>query len=338
MLDSRAMALRDASRYQYGDNDDRPHFLNEDHYRQAFILHTKFVNSIRNSTEEPAPQTDIDLSALREPRLAVPEENRLLPVDGYFSFYSDLLGFTKEVSNGGMDSLPDYFGGAFGSAALNPSVSAYLFSDSSFAFARAEDTICFVRFYARTFSRWLSNGLIPRCSIGYGSFVSRNPFPDNRPPNFFGTQITGTAVSDAAGVVEGDDPPRGSRILMSESAWRHLPGRFDPFVASNGGLKEFFPERHRTEYLFDCVYYLLCLRDHEPSTDPFNHYVWSFASRAKAAGTAVARVATDLAAPHCDEGRLRIALDRILEIVRSYQSVTPRAPATSAGEVFREDT
>ena len=314
------MELEDANYYRYGDNDSRPFFLNADHYLKAHQVCRDFDDSINQRSEQPLPQIGVDCSLRQGPTLKISEENRLLPVDGYFSLYSDLLGFTKEVSNGGMDSLPDYFGGAFVASANNPKVSVYLLSDSCIAFAPVDEANGFVRFISNLVSSWLSDGLIPQCSIGYGSFVERTPFSGKRPPNFFGTQITGTALVDAVEVLK-DRKPLGSRILFSQCAWRHWPAPHAALVASNGQFKEFIPERHLGHCLFDCVYYLLCLREHEPGTRPFDHYVWSCASRARAAKIDVLQVAADLAAPHCADGRHEIAIQQIEEVLRTYAAV-----------------
>ena len=314
------MERREANHYRYGDKDRRPFFLNADHYLLADQVCRDFADTINPRSEQPLPQAGVDPSLGQGSRFAIPEENRLLPVDAHLSFYSDLLGFTTEVSNGGMDSLPDYFGGAFVAAAKNPKVRAYMLSDSCFAFAPVEDANDFLGFVSSVFSAWLSDGLIPQCSIGYGSFVERNPFPDKRPKNFFGTQMSGTAVADAVGLLK-DRKPYGSRILLSPGAWRHWPALHAELVVSDGQFKALFPERPLGHCLFDCVYYLLCLRDHKLGTRPFDHYVWSCASRARAARIDVLQVATNLAGPHCAGARHKEATHQIDTVLRKYESV-----------------
>lgn len=317
------MKRADATYYRYGENDSRPFLLNGENYLLAHQVCRNFKRSITPQSDQPLPQVESDRSKRHLPTLRVAEENRLLPVDGYFSFYSDLLGFTKEVSNGGMDGLRDYFGGALAAAAKNPKVSVYLVSDSCFAFAPVEEANEFVCFISDALPSWLSDGLMPRSSIGYGSFVARDPFPCTRPPNFFGTQITGTALPDAVEVLE-VHKPSGSRILLSQCAWRHWPAQHAPLVMSDGQFKEFIPERHLGHCLFEFVYYLLCLREHEPGTRQFKHYVWSCASRARAAGSGVLEIGATLVAPHFAEGRHEIAVHQVEEALAAYEPLALR--------------
>ena len=118
---------------------------------------------------------------------------------------------------GGMDSLPDYYGAAFVAAAKAPRAKVYLLSDSCLAFARVSEAHDFIESVSGTVVNWLADGLIPQCVIGYGSFVERKPFTDRQPPNFFGTQVTGTALPDAANFLNENKPP-GSRILLTPAA------------------------------------------------------------------------------------------------------------------------
>ena len=332
MLNTKDMAPRDASFYRYGDNDSRPFFLNADHYLLATKVLQDFADSSNRASEDPSQREGNDGSIAQGPNLKISEANRRLPVDGHFSFYSDLLGFTREVSNGGMDSLPDYYGGAFVAAARNAKVKVYLLSDSCFAFASVDDTTDFAGFISYVFSAWLSDGLTPQCSVGYGSFVERIPFSGKRPPNFFGTQITGTAIADAVEVLEAPKPA-GSRILLSESAWHHWPTLQGASLVSDGQFKEVIPQRHLGHLLFDCVYYLLCLREHRPRTRPFDHYVSSCASRARAAGIDLLPIAVSLVASHCPDARLREAVDQIDRTLQQYEPVTEQSPVPSTGRI-----
>ncbi len=307
--------------YRYRDDDDRPFFLNAGHYIQAHQICRDAVSSADLRSGQPPTRVGDGrlLSGVGNPRIA--EKNRLLPVDGHFSFYSDLLGFTMEVSKGGMDSLPDYYGGAVVAASGSPNVKVYLLSDTCVATASAENAGEFVEFISLVVSRWLSDGLIPQCLIGHGSFVERKPFPRLQLQNFLGTQISGTAISDAVGLLK-RHKPLGSRILVSEAAYRHWPANTRELVGRDGQIREFWPERPLGEYVFDCLYYLLCLREHEPGTRPFDHYVWSFASRARAGGDAVRRLANTLAAPYCADGHHEAALHQIDHVVRLYETAT----------------
>jgi len=307
--------------YRYRDDDDRPFFLNEDHYLQAHQICKDFVSSADLQSGQSPTKVDAGrfLNGVQKPKIA--EQNRLLPVEGHFSFYSDLLGFTMEVSKGGMDSLPDYYGGAIVAASRSPNVRVYLLSDTCVATSSAENADEFVDFVSLVVSRWLSDGLTPQCLIGHGSFVERKPFPRLRLQNFFGTQISGTAIPDAAGLLK-RHKPLGSRILVSEAAYQHWPAKTRALVGRDGQVREFWPERPVGEYVFDCLYYLLCLREHEPGTRPFDHYVWSFASRVRAGGDAVGRLADALAAPYCADGHHQAALHQIDHVLRLYEAAT----------------
>ena len=337
MLKTIDMEPRDDSFYRYGDNDRRPFFLNAEHYLLATKVLQDFQDSVNRASKQSVPhEEESDDSVAQGPRPTVSEANRQLPVDGYFSFYSDLLGFTTEVSKGGMDSLPDYFGGAFVAAVRNSKVKVYLLSDSCFAFASVDDATDFAGFISYLFSAWLSDGLIPQCSVGYGSFVERIPFSGKRPSNFFGTQITGTAVADAVEVLKAPKPS-GSRILLSESAWHHWPKLLGASLVSDGQFQEFVPQRNLGHLLFDCVYYLLCLREHEPGTRPFDHYASSCASRAKAAEIDLLPIAIRLVASHCPAASLRESVDQIGNSLRKYEPVAEQLPVPSTGRIPKRD-
>ena len=278
---------------RYGEDDRRPFFLNWPHYLEAHRIVQDFAAQNSDGYERGNDRnTTTGRGSTEPPR--VPEENRLLPIDGHFSFFSDLLGFSKEVSLGGMDSLPDYYGAAFVAAGKHRNVHVYLLSDSCIAFAPVASSDEFVTFVDRVVSSWLADGLMPQCVIGHGSFVERRPFADKQPPNFFGTQITGTALPDAAAFLK-DQRPAGSRILMTEAARSNWPSKHSARLIAEGyGRHEFLPQRTPAQLLFDCVYYLLCLRDHDPETSAFGHYVWSFASRSSAGPRGLPKLAIEL--------------------------------------------
>ena len=111
----------DLDSYRYGDSDTRPFGLNWRHYLEAYkaILRFKELHSA-DTPRDNSPRESVESVPSALPQIS--EENRLLPIDGYFSFYSDLLGFSKEVSMGGMDRLPDYYGAAFDAAGKAPRV------------------------------------------------------------------------------------------------------------------------------------------------------------------------------------------------------------------------
>ena len=313
------MGSADTDLYRYLENDSRPSFLNWDHYLQA---HRAIAEFVKQHTAGRPPQNNQEGPIKRVPRkqLKISEENRLLPIEGYLSFFSDLLGFSREVSRRGMDSLPDFYGGALVAAAANPMVKVYLISDSCFGFAPVNRGPEFIRFVSTIVSRWLGNGLIPQCAIGFGSFVERAPFSDQRPDNFFGIQVAGTALADAANFLK-FEKPLGSRILMTPTAWDHWPLKDLASIGLDGnGKREFFLERTSQGCLFDCLYYLLCLREHEIDSRAFKHYVWSFASRAIKSEVGIPKLAVDLASPLCKDVDLETIIYKIDDVLRLYES------------------
>ena len=312
----------DLDSHRYGESDTRPFFLNWRHYLEAHKAMQRFSEQhSADTSHDDSPRESVESVPTTLPQ--IPEENRLLPIDGYFSFYSDLLGFSREVSMGGMDSLPDYYGAAFVAADKAPRVKVYLLSDSCVAFAPVGEAHEFVEFVSGTVVNWLADGLIPQCVIGYGSFVERRPFADRQPPNFFGTQITGTALPNAANFLK-DNKPSGSRTLLTPAALSHWPVEHEGRIVQDGrGGHEFIPERPGQHCLFDCLYYLLCLREHEVDSSAFNHYVWSFASRAVGGGVGIPRLAVELATPyyrHCEEIDFAAVISRIKGVLDLYES------------------
>ena len=115
-----------------------------------------------------------------------PAENTWKPKDDYLCCYCDLLGFSEEMRTEGMDSLPDFYGAAFVVAGRHPSTKVYLLSDSFIAFSPADDAAEFIETIQSAIANWRADGLIPQCSIGYGTFVERRPFLERTADNFFG--------------------------------------------------------------------------------------------------------------------------------------------------------
>ena len=311
----------DPDPHRYGEDDNRPFSLNWDHYREANKAITHFFREY--STDPPHDDNQEDaVEFVPIELLQITEQNRLLPIEGYFSFFSDLLGFSNEVSLGGMDSLPDYYGAAFAAAGKAEKVKVFLLSDSCIAFAPVGEADNFIEFVSSTVANWLADGLLPQCVIGYGSFVERRPFADKQPPNFFGTQITGTALPDAVKFLEANKPP-GSRILLTAAARSHWPVEHQGRIVPDGkGEHEFIPQRAHHDYLFDCVYYLLCLREHELDTSAFNHYVWSFASRAVGGEVGIPKLAAEVAAPYYNDYKeidFEKVISRIEGVMHLYQ-------------------
>ena len=322
MVDDKVSRDDDLDPCRYGEGDTRPLFLNWHHYLEAHEAILRF--SRQHSADQPRYDSqDESVELIPSELVQISEENRLLPTDGYFSFFSDLLGFSREVSMGGMDSLPDYYGAAFVAASNAPRVQVYLLSDSCIAFAPMDEANDFVEFVSGTVVNWLADGLIPQCVIGYGSFTERRPFADKQPPNFFGTQITGTALPDAANFIKANKP-LGSRIILTPAAQSHWPVEHRGCIVQDGrGGHELIPERSRQHCLFDCIYYLLCLREHDLDSSVFNHYVWSFASRVVGGGVGILELAVELAAPFysdCKDIYFETVISRIKGVLAIYES------------------
>jgi len=301
------------------DNDDSLQYgLNWEHYRDASrvyhaFLEEHFADAIR-SHRERNPDCYIPVE-----RLHIAEENKLLPVDGYFSLFCDILGFSMEVTNARLDCLPDFYGSAYVAAADNRNVKVYVLSDSCLAFASDDKADCFIRFVSQVVGNMLADGILPQCFIGHGSFVERVPDFGRTPSNFFGRQVVGTALVDAANIAK--SKPLGARILLSSSAYANWPAHHRNHIVPDGaGNLEFLPERPPQFDLFDCLYYLLCLRNHRPGTRTFHHYIWSFASRALRAGGSIAQLAADLAYPHYASGGIGVVITSINEVLSIYNS------------------
>ena len=250
-------------------------------------------------------------------------ENTLKPLGDHLCFYSDLLGSSSEMESGGIDSLPDFYGAAYYAASEHPSVRTYLLSDSYIAFAAADQADELVAMIQFVISQWRSDGLMPRSSIGFGTFVERKPNFGRVSPNFFGVQIAGTALVDAANMHK--SRPLGSRTLVSPAARQKLESISSARLAEDAkGTIEVFLEPypvHVLDGLFDCLYYLLCLRDFRPGTHNFDHYVWSIASRAYAGGEILFQVAMSLCPLDYEKTTLNTICDAVLDIFRAYRPV-----------------
>ena len=291
---------------------------NWQHYTEALQLYHEFMNhhfseALRTHRERNREQY------VRPEQVQPMEENQNLPVDGYLSLYCDLLGFSSEIVRSGTDSLPDYYGAAFVSAKANPNVQVYLLSDSCIAFAPKNQAGNLLNFMSTAVGNWVAEGMLPQCFIGYGSFAERRPLSELAPDNFFGVQITGTALVDAVNIQK-KTKPLGSRMLISESATNHLPEDFR--LATDGqGNVEMLWDRPKQFHLHDCIYYLLCLRGQKPGTRAFGHYIWSAASRAFGGGDWVLSAARNLARPHFDERRFEEISGLMDHVLESYQSI-----------------
>ena len=289
---------------------------NGHHYMEAFAIADDFCKSIGASIMKggdgavSVPLANIDPAP----------ENTLKPLGDHLCFYSDLLGFSSEMESGGIDSLPDFYGAAYYAASEHPLVRTYLLSDSYIAFAVADQADELVALIQFVISQWRSDGLMPRSSIGFGTFVERKPNFGGVPPNFFGVQIAGTALVDAANMHK--SRPLGSRTLVSPAARQKLESISSARLAEDvKGTIEVFLEPYPVHGLFDCLYYLLCLRDFRPGTHNFDHYVWSIASRAYAGGDILFQVAMNLCPPDYEEAMLNTICDAVWDVLRAYRPV-----------------
>ena len=298
--------------------DDTPALLggNWRHYTEAFAISNDFCESISASAFGGGEGTiSVSLADIR-----TAPENTLKPLEEHLCFYCDLLGFSSEIESSGIDSLPDFYGAAYLAAREHPSVQTYLLWDSFTAVAapdQADELISLIQF---VISNWRSDGLLPRCSIGFGTFVERKPNFGTPPSNFFGIQIAGTALVDAANMHKGGPP--GSRILVSPAAHQKLePITSARMAKDDKGAIEVFLERNPLSGLFDCLYYLLCLRDLQPGTHIFDHYVWSIASRAYSDGDIVLKEALNLLPSDYDEAMLNTVYSAIQKVLQAYRPV-----------------
>ena len=302
--------------YKATDTNDTRRGLNWQHYIDAFKLYYKFMNDHFSeelqSHREKNPQLYVPTDKIR-----VSAENKLTPRDGYLAFYCDLLGFSAEIIGSGTDSLPDYYGAALVSAMDNPDVQVYLLSDSCLAFATIENVESFLKFVSFIFPQWLADGMLPQGFVGYGSFVERKPDFGPLPENFFGTQVTGTALVDAVNIQK-NNKPLGSRILISESSIKKLPSGIRTAVDADGNI-ELILEHPRQFCLLECIYYLLCLRTQKSGTRPFEHCIWSAVSRTLYGDTLILEIASDLVKPYFGERELNNIVGSINYILEKYK-------------------
>ena len=293
---------------------------NWDHYLEAFETYISFCDVFFSDDPRYAGE-DKSHSGAEPQEIKVSEENKLDAIDGFLSLYCDLLGFSDEIVGRGFDALPDYYGAALAAAKQSPSVQVYLLSDSCIAFAPLEEIDSFIKFISTMYGRWIADSLLPQCYIGYGSFAERRPFQEITPPNFFGTQITGTALVDAVNVQKQRNKPLGARILVSKIALEKLPEDLKVAIDQNGNA-EVFPLESKLSCLQDSIYYMLCLRTQECGTRPFSHYVWSAASRIRIGGNWVFKVAESLVRPKWDDDRsFDEALASIKEVLEGYRAL-----------------
>lgn len=260
-------------------------------------------------------------------------------LDKYFVLYCDLLGFSEDMTEEGSAYIFDYYGAAWLAADAYPSIKVYLISDTLLAFAKAEDASDFVGFISWVMTGWSADGLLPQYFIGYGTFVEgRSNF--GRPMhNFFGLEIQGTALVDAAKLQK--RRPLGSRIFISNSAERHLPkdqgdniskavqiqknqqGEYETLKGHSLSFNILQNKDENLEFLFhddgrrssfDFYYYLICLCRRDRGR-VFEHFVWSAASRAyRISKSEVDKMAKEAVSkyPDADIDGILSAINRVL--------------------------
>ena len=299
---------------------DRPALLGSNwvHYFDAFRIMANSTSPCQDNTSPFASKGNVPLSVpLHEIRTA--KENMLEPTNGFFCFYSDLLGFSAEMKVGGPDSLPDFYGAAFVGARSFPQVKVYLLSDSCIAFASKHEVSSLIDFVSFVVSNWRADGMLPQCSIGYGTFVERKPDLGPRPQNFFGFQVSGTALVDAV-EIQKKSKLLGSRILVTHPVAEHFThGNTVRLLKDGEGYLELLPGQGYGACLFDCLYYLLCLRTLETGSRLFDHYIFSIASRIIDGGRPLLDMAVNLARPYFDESNLGVITSSVIEILEAYQ-------------------
>ena len=293
------------------------------HYIDTFKILNDFApayssNNFSHQSEKKSP------NRIPVEKIVTAPENMLVPTEDYLSLYCDLLGFSAEMNAEGMDSLPDFYGAAFGGAHTYPQVNTYLLSDSLLAFAKLDDASIFRMFITEVVLNWRADGLLPQCIVGYGSFVERKPDFGWQPPNFLGVQVAGTALIDAANILKKGSrtKPLGARVIVTRTAAQALSqNQSFHIVRDNKRNLELFLEASDKIHLFDCVYYLLCLRTVKPGSRVFNHYVWSIASRAFNGGTRLLELAVQLVDPLYPKGDIATVTDKVESVLQGYQPV-----------------
>ena len=290
-----------------------------EHYSEALRLYSGFVTEnfpdALRSHREANPGLYVPIE-----KITVAEANKLLPVEGYLCLYCDLLGFSADMTGSGFDSLPDFYGAALVSAAENPSINVYLFSDTCVAFAPSCEVSSFLNFVSVIISRWLADAMVPQGFVGYGSFVERKPDFGPPPANFLGTQIAGTALIDAAHVQK--TKPLGSRILVTQPAFDNLPRDESTRIVLDGqGSLELLPKRAPQFDLLDCLYYLQYLRTLNPGTHVFDHYIWSYASRVLRSGRWISEIARELTEPYYGSHDIHKVIGAVDDVLDAYRDV-----------------
>ena len=257
----------------------------------------------------------------------------------YFAIYSDILGFSDDMTEEGSSFLFDYCGAILCGAELYPSIRIYLFSDSVVAFVEEKDVCYIPSFLAWITSQWSSDALLYQCFVGYGTFIEGRAnwgFPVR---NFFGAEIHGTALVDAAKIEK--SKPLGSRIIVSELARKHLPqdGSFIMVEDKSGYRELFLQEYHMLSRIKDekqrmildrsnrfhelnCFRYLLEICKSGPNTGrKFKHQLFSVASCAFKIGESKFNELLQKAAQNSIGIDINVIFDQVRKIVDGYKPV-----------------
>ena len=214
--------------------------------------------------------------------------------DNYFALYCDLLGFSESMQEGGSPLIFDYYGATWIAAGLYPEIRIYLFSDSIAAFVREEDVDVIWAFITYIVSHWSADGLLYQCFLGHGTFFEGRANFGRPVPNFFGAEIDGTALVDAASLQK--NKPLGARTIISERANSHLQENNWCFVLEDRkGCLELFlrdnviyqdneklktllsPPKNRYEWNFH-HYLNVIYGKRPPRKRAMKHHIWSIAS------------------------------------------------------------
>ena len=119
-----------------------------------------------------------------------------------------------------------------------------------------------------------------------------------------------------------DEAVRLNRILVTQSAFDNLPiDQTAHIVLDRKGNLEFLPQRGPQFDLLDCLYYLQYLRTLDPGTHVFDHYIWSYASRALRSGRGISEIALNLVEPYMGNDRIQTVIDAVDDVLDAYQDL-----------------
>ena len=138
----------------------------------------------------------------------------------YFALYCDLIGFSASMKEGGSPLLFDYYGATWAAAGLYPEIRTYLFSDSIGLLLKKKMCIIFRDSLFLSYPNGLRMAYFINAFSVHGTFFEGRTNYGRPIPNFFGTEIDGTALVDAVNLQK--SKPLGARIIISESAEKNI--------------------------------------------------------------------------------------------------------------------